>query len=350
MPNAAELTREQVLLAAAGAGFPITGDQLARWHRAGLLPRPRQRSLGRGLGTVTIYPAGTVEQLVALCRVRQQHRSLTRAAFQLWWDGFPVDPEQVWGPLGEVATKFDSDLAGAATLQVGPAKGLTAVVNRRLGPQRREALETAIRAASQHPSGALTPFPDLDLPSMPPSIDELVALLLPIMIGALSGLSAVDLVKNSSIDDLCATRDEAKLVFDSIGRWAEPMAWLWGQKGTVFQLLAEIPKAIGPADLPDVLFAFLLLRRVVPPEIRALVLTPPPPLLREIAALKTIRDRVPGADSVITPMAIRALLRGNEAAKRHGPKITSFMQEHEPEVRSVIEPDLLSTQDTQGET
>ena len=131
--------------------------------------------------------------------------------------------------------------------------------------------------------------------------------MLPLLVGALSGVSALELVKESSIEELGATRDEANLLFDSVGRWAEPMAWLWGQRGDVFRLFAEIPKAISPADLPEVLLACLLVRRVVPSEIRALVLTPPPPLLREIAALKAIHDRVPGADAVIKPMAVRAL-------------------------------------------
>ena len=157
MPESAMQTREQVLLAAADAGFPITGDQLARWHRAGLLPHPRQRALGRGLGTVTIYPPGTVEQLLALCRIRQQHRSLTRAAFKLWWDGFPVEEDQVRGPLTHAATKLDSDLAGTTKTPQGPAKGLTAAVNRRLGRKRTQALDEAIRTASLQSSAPLSP-------------------------------------------------------------------------------------------------------------------------------------------------------------------------------------------------
>ena len=47
-----------------------------------------------------------------------------------------------------------------------------------------------------------------------------------------------------------------------------------GRKGTVFQLLADISKALTPKELLDALFASLLMRRVVPPEGRALLMMP----------------------------------------------------------------------------
>jgi hypothetical protein len=40
-------------------------------------------------------------------------------------------------------------------------------------------------------------------------------------------------------------------------------------------------------------------------------------------------------------MAVRALMRDKEAARRYRPGISSFFQEHETEVRSVIPPEML---------
>lgn len=143
--------REQVLLALAAAGFDVTGDQLARWHRAGLLARPRQRSLGRGLGTVIVCSPGTVEQAIALClcRIRTRHRSLSRAAFQLWWEGFVVDPAQVKEPIRLAAAKLDADIAviasGEGTVPIrfgGPA-------DQRLAPRDRERLDATVRMVSK---------------------------------------------------------------------------------------------------------------------------------------------------------------------------------------------------------
>jgi hypothetical protein len=344
MPGTADQTREEVLLAAADAGFAVTGDQLARWHRTGLVPRPRQQSLGRGLGTVTVYPPGTTDQVIALCRIRTRHRSLAQAAFQLWWDGFGVDPGQVRGPLQAAAAKVDEDLASMASGQGTVPIRFGGTADRRLGRQRRQKIEATIRNASQDTMQRGTPWAELERLPMPPSLDDFLELLVPVLVRTLAGTKAVELVNQTTFGDLCAARDEAKSVLDAITRWVEPMAWLWGQRGTAFQFVADIPKSVKPADLPVLLFTFLLVQQIVPPEIRGLLTAAPPPGLREIAAFKAVHDRVPGADNVITPGAVRALLRDNEAARRHRPKIETFVQEHEAEIRSAlqVEPPLAS--------
>src|SRR5438445_768462 len=73
---AAERADDLIALAKA-SGFHVTKTQLARWHRAGLLPRPvRRQGLGRGKGTISIYPAGTGTQLLALLVIRTRERGL----------------------------------------------------------------------------------------------------------------------------------------------------------------------------------------------------------------------------------------------------------------------------------
>jgi hypothetical protein len=342
MPEPQAETREQVLRDAAAAGFQVSGDQLARWHRAGLLPHPRQRSLGRGLGTMTLYRPGTAAQLIALCRIRTRQRSLDQTAFQLWWDGFEVEPEQIRELARQAAARVDAELAGKPADGRRRSSSAEAVMSRRLGRRRWDQVSEAIRsAASQTTSEEVIAVGDLELLAMPPSLDELLALILPLLTRAVSGVSAAELVSEATYEELCASRDEAKLILASITRWVEPLAWLWGRKGTVLQLFANFSKTLAPRDLPDILLASLLLRRAIPPQIWAVVLTPPPPALREIATFKAIRDQVPGADTVITPMAVRAVMRGKEAAKRYQPAMSEFFREHEAEVRPLIPPDLL---------
>lgn len=48
--------REDLLVLARQRGFTITTTQLVRWHRAGLLPRPRQLPLKGIRGTGSFYP------------------------------------------------------------------------------------------------------------------------------------------------------------------------------------------------------------------------------------------------------------------------------------------------------
>jgi hypothetical protein len=64
---------------------------LVRWHRAGLLPRPRQLPLKGARGTCSLYPSGTGEQLILLCAFRTAERRFAHLAWQLWLAGYPVD-------------------------------------------------------------------------------------------------------------------------------------------------------------------------------------------------------------------------------------------------------------------
>ena len=56
----------------------------------------------------------------------------------------------------------------------------------------------------------------------------------------------------------------------------------------------------------------------------------PPPLAREVQKTLIIRGRVPGAAEVFTPMTIRALLRGKEAAGRYRPQKTGGRRSSQP--------------------
>ncbi len=96
-----------VLHRAREAGFKVSAAQLARWHRSGLVPSPRQHSLGRGKGTQSLYPAGTASQVVALCQMHRTTRSLNDVGWFLWWYGFSV-AERYWHErLSEAAAKWD---------------------------------------------------------------------------------------------------------------------------------------------------------------------------------------------------------------------------------------------------
>jgi hypothetical protein len=85
---AGESTDELIILARTH-GFRVSKHQLARWHRSGLLPLPQERRfLGRGVGSQTIYPAGTGVQLLALLEIHARERRLPYVAWLLWWEGY----------------------------------------------------------------------------------------------------------------------------------------------------------------------------------------------------------------------------------------------------------------------
>jgi hypothetical protein len=83
-------TREELLAPAKDRGYDVTDHQLARWRHKGLLPSPKQRSLGRGRGTQTVYPLGTGRQLLRLCEIHfdDKEKRLLYVGWRLWWEGF----------------------------------------------------------------------------------------------------------------------------------------------------------------------------------------------------------------------------------------------------------------------
>lgn len=94
-----EETLESLLRAARNAGVRVSRDQLRRWQREGLIPRPRQRGRGRGLGTEVLYPPGSTRQLVRLCELRKQMRSHDAIGWALWWEGFPIAESRIQAQL-----------------------------------------------------------------------------------------------------------------------------------------------------------------------------------------------------------------------------------------------------------
>jgi hypothetical protein len=51
--------------------------------------------LGRGKGSETLYPTGSKEQLLVICRALKKKKRLVEATWALWWRGLPVAEERV---------------------------------------------------------------------------------------------------------------------------------------------------------------------------------------------------------------------------------------------------------------
>jgi len=104
--NVAEEPARDLLALAHRYQYRLTPRTLKRWHLAGYLPAPTQRSLGRR-GTIAFYPAGTGRQLLALCRLRDRDRRLRFAALELWLDGHAVSLDRVRADLRDLAGSIE---------------------------------------------------------------------------------------------------------------------------------------------------------------------------------------------------------------------------------------------------
>ena len=101
---------DAVIAYAAVNGEVVKKEKLARWHRAGLIPRPETRHRIGERGTESLYRPGTAIQTVAASRALRRERNLGRAAFRLWWDGYPIEISVV----RDVARKIAADLDDGA--------------------------------------------------------------------------------------------------------------------------------------------------------------------------------------------------------------------------------------------
>ena len=71
---------------AAARGLTVDRDGLRRFHRAGVVERPRQHSRG-ALGSQTLYPPGTATVLLEALEIHRKQRNLGTVAWAMWWRG-----------------------------------------------------------------------------------------------------------------------------------------------------------------------------------------------------------------------------------------------------------------------
>lgn len=120
MDSAPGETADFLISSATRHGQPVSPAMLKQWRDAGLLPRPVQRSQGRGKGTATVYPAGTTAQLRRILDIRAEDGQAGRrfdrdAAFwRLWWEGWAIEPRQVRARLTDALTGWELALTAFA--------------------------------------------------------------------------------------------------------------------------------------------------------------------------------------------------------------------------------------------
>jgi hypothetical protein len=87
-------------------GVTISRRQLAEWHRAGLIPTPKQPRLGRGKGSLSIYPHGTLRQAIACSALMAHFGEKDWVGWELWVRRYPVTERHWREPLSEAHAMF----------------------------------------------------------------------------------------------------------------------------------------------------------------------------------------------------------------------------------------------------
>ncbi|GEM_PF-3550476 len=98
----APLSPEELLAAARAEGLELTREKLHRWRKAGLMPTPELRSLGRGRGRAARYQSGALAQALTIGALLTRSRDLDAARWLLFLDGFPVSMRHLRKQLAAV--------------------------------------------------------------------------------------------------------------------------------------------------------------------------------------------------------------------------------------------------------
>jgi len=81
------LTVDTLISELAKDGYFVTRPKIQRWHRAGLVPPPSKRGLGRGFGTVNEYPPEALNAVKRVCDLQKTYRKLEDIAWLMWIPG-----------------------------------------------------------------------------------------------------------------------------------------------------------------------------------------------------------------------------------------------------------------------
>jgi len=105
----AEYETADAIVRAVGATENFSKVTLAKWHRAGLIPIPDTVALGRGKGSESRYPAGTLRLVIEILNRRHSRiGDIDDLAWELWWSGYAVPISTVRRRLEKVASAWDS--------------------------------------------------------------------------------------------------------------------------------------------------------------------------------------------------------------------------------------------------
>lgn len=371
--------RDELLGLAAAAGFDVSATQLARWHRAGLLPQPKQRSLGRGRGTETIYPPGTGDQLLALCEQLRRDRRLTVATWALWWAGFPVPMTAVRRVLNEAAARFDvastqlgslidhprarrsiTDVADEMALGRTDAKSLRQA-RKRTG---RSAYSTVARVVLEIAAGRFTGF-EMDVAGDATNSDakvverglglerarsDALADAEPWLSGPLDESLAdvsdlvrahpfAEVVAGADDAELVIRRDELRLLLALIGDAGEAFDDTFGRDAFGFGSVARMSAAMRPTDRIGLFVGWVLFRRYGDDRVEtgyAAMARAAESWERDAVpaqrALEALRQEVPGFAELASPSRARRALRSRSRQEQWFADVRAFRASHAAEL------------------
>src|SRR5215469_9921235 len=216
--------------------FDLSPHQLIYWHRHGLIPRPTRRSLGRGRGMESRYPAWVVLQVTAIALMQLLFRDLESTGWAVWCMGFPLtdharallvrEVKQWEKELGRNYRLFEEGRPNnpIAQMATGRAPRGFGSMRRRVGKGRFDTVARVFHEVLLGKFGPLAPYDRRDYQlvakAIGGSLEERAAVdKLPGALALLSREANLGALRQAILTmpdgTLCRLRDEAQAVFRS---------------------------------------------------------------------------------------------------------------------------------------
>jgi hypothetical protein len=116
-------TAADLLRAALEIDPSTTKDQIARLHRASLIPGPAEHYEKGRRGRESRYPPGTSDLVRRIAALKLNHRNLDEIAWRLWWEDADVSMVPIRRYLEKIANRLDKPITEMKSFAVAYASG-----------------------------------------------------------------------------------------------------------------------------------------------------------------------------------------------------------------------------------
>lgn len=354
--------KENLLAVVKSRGYNVSSEQLTRWHRAGLLPRPKQILLGRR-GSKIIYPNGSAKQVVEICRIREKERRLAYVAWELWWNGLEVKLGTVLDFIQRSAKAADEDRRryyrpdSETVRQEIEASSETRFKSRvirrarkRIGkPQLPDFLETMLAVATgqyskeswQAQSDQMKLEKALDLDN---AREQRIGAIGPWLNGEqlnnisefFGRLNFSATLSESTDDELIQARDEFREFLDSFVSVGQVLDKTFGKLAFGFSAIGSLIQNTPAISQPLLLLFWIACRKSKDTEESVKLLienkNTRASLIFQDRVFETMKTEIPSIAAILSPKKMRAAMRSPKAHENHLAEMKQFYTEHQKEM------------------
>jgi len=369
---------DDVLRFAAAAGQDVSRAQLVRWHKHGVIPRPRTRYESGRRGLETLYPPGTSVLVVDVSELHVRRHGLKAVTWQLWWSGYERDMTEVRAYMEKVCDDYDKTLDKIRRLvrseRLVPGSRWTVRGYLRDSPDVPAPFGTIRRRLNWGGARDFDVFVNLILRAMvgdtvqpSPSECEIFERALcfdgarqtplhgsrewweqedgsaVVWMGRFMSRPLVERLKEASDDDLLEARNVARKFFQYVVTFGEVMCWIFGRRGLGFGFIGKfVERFLGDPDRQAMIVLVFDSARRDPVLSKGLLELGPTMEswntegYKGWQQLRLLAAEVPAVAELLSPTRLRESFKNSKGQDRLSQEVAAFRTLHADEIDAVV--------------